>query len=314
VPLRLLLILVLSQAAFAAQVTYVGPSGKLVAIEHDFPASWKLNEYACLRAPKDWDSKEAYVPDCGWIILTTRRGAVIKFEKKPDDMDVGREVERNANAPDKTNRTAENIRREVENKNWSEMISFYSRLGEGGNSAAAGGFSDDASGDFEIAKDALTVGLGISVFRPAGLSATSLVPAMKTNPIPSLLIVRMAQDAHTDFGLAVGFSSISDGAVKGKAISGMALYDYYPDRVYHGWWWQGAAGVSSTSNKGADGEAFSYIGIHAMGTFGRRFGGPPMNFGIGAGVHGLLIPTIPERNLKIIQLLPCLILDAAWTF
>ena len=109
-----------------SQITFIGRSEKLVAIEHDFPTPWKLSEYACLKAPKRWDSKEAYVPECGWIILSTRRGAVIKFEKPPDDLEIGREVERNDDPPDKTRATAETARREVENKNWSEMITFYS--------------------------------------------------------------------------------------------------------------------------------------------------------------------------------------------
>lgn len=310
-----LILLLGSSLVRAAQVTYVGSSGKLVAVDHDFPTTWKLNEYACLRAPKDWDSKEAYVPDCGWIILTTRRGAVIKFEKRPDDLEVGREAERNPNAPDKTNQTAENVRREVENKNWYEMTAFYARLGEGGNSNGGDGSIGSGGTDgFEIPNNSLSVGIGISPFRPVGYSATSLVPAMKTNPMPSLLIVRLAQDDHTDVGIAAGLWSYADSGVTGKGLVGLAVYDYYPDRVFHGWWWQGSAGVSTSSNKGVDGAAFSYIGIHAIGTLGYRFGGPPLNFGLAAGIHGMFVPTIPGRNLKIIQLLPAFLFDVSWIF
>lgn len=113
--------------AHASVILLAGSSSKIIQVTHDTDRVWRLNDLACLEKPKDWDESETYQAPCGWVIVTTFRGAVVKFPESVDDLEKGRKVVL-GQTPQNAVARAEAARREAEVNHWEEMIPFYQRL------------------------------------------------------------------------------------------------------------------------------------------------------------------------------------------
>lgn len=124
----------LPPSAKASVILLAGSSGKIIQITHDNNRVWKLNDLACLEKPADWDESETYKAPCGWVVVTTFRGAVVKFPTSVDDLDKGRQVVQ-GQPPLNAVARAEAARREMELNHWEEMIPFYRRLLNGSEEA-----------------------------------------------------------------------------------------------------------------------------------------------------------------------------------
>lgn len=306
------LFLFIATPIWAAQITLIGSSGELVAASHD-KGGWALNEHACLEAPSDWDPEKTYVPSCGWVIMATHRGAIVKFADAPDYLYKGRSIVRNSSPPSEPVMKGEAARREAELRHWEELIPIYQLL-LGGSSS---GFDSTYSPSSEIetfsfsANKKVVVGLGFNFFRTRGVSAANLNPKMGLQILPSLLTAKLALEATDAVGLSVLYSKYTDGDISGSELGALLTYDYFPAKVFHGWWLQLGAGISSTTNTTTSAE-LSYLGFRGVGTLGYR-GGGTVNWGVAAGAQGIFAPRVSGTQ-GYMFILPCLQADVSWNF
>jgi len=296
----------------------VSPSERIAIVTHDAGNMWKLNEGACLDAPKDADPEDKYEPPCGWIIVATRRGAAVKFAEAPDDLEAGRGVSRPTTLTGNGLRHAEAARREAELKHWQEMIPVYSLLLEGGSgsssdvaAASLGGSSDGSSPFSSLGGLRINVGIGFNVFRPKAISSQSFIPKMGIQPMPSTLAIRMVLDETTAVGGTLLYAKFNDAGVAGSLLGGFATYNYFSSKVYEGFWVQLGAGLTKTQLVGTL-ETLNYTAYQGLGTIGWR-GGKTFNWGIGAGLNFLFAPKVSDGR-GFMLFLPAVMLDVGWIF
>lgn len=312
-PLRLALLhilLFLGPSIWAAQVTRIGPSELLVGVTHDPNLTWRLNDQACLEPPKDWDPDDKYEPVCGWVVVTTLRGAVVKFDEAPDDLEEGRELKLGEAPPPNARMLSEAARRETELKHWEEMIPFYSLLTHG--SAAMLGEASSESVSMAPRGRTYALGLGFNFFRPKGMTVGNVAPGMGMSILPSLIYFQTALQEDATMGVGAFYSSYNDEGIPGTYLGAQVTYNWYPTRLYHGWWFQFAGGFSTTTNT-FPGQNLKYNAYHGLATLGWR-GGGALNWGVAAGGQVVYAPTFIGQAGGFLLFIPTAQLDIAWNF
>lgn len=313
----LLILALAANSAGASVIVLVGPSQELIQVTHDANHTWKLNDFACLSKPKDWDEDDEYKAPCGWVVMTTFRGAVVKFPVAPDDLEKGRGVEV-GQPPLNAIAKAEAARREVELRHWQEMFPFYNRLLNGSGESAfkdsdfGGSSSSEFSGDSGMGDMEIMVGVGMSLFRPKGIDAAATEPGMGLQILPSLVTFQGSIDTTASFGVTFLYSSFADGALSGKNSGIIVSFHNYSEQIYRGLWYQVGAGLMST--KGETDGALTYSSYMALGTAGYRYGGKLLNVGAGAGLSVVYAPNIEEVEAGLLQFLPAVMFDLSFRF
>ena len=301
-------------SADAAPITYVSSSELLAAMSHDVGAAWQLNDRACLEKPKDWDNEDAYIPECGWVVMATFRGAVVKFSERPDDLEIGREIKKGTEKIPGAMGKSESARREVENRHWQEMFPLYHLLltGSADGDAGSEGESVAVVDTGAPASRSFTLGIGNNFFRAKAMGASNIAPQIGVQLIPSLISFQTALSGDSSVGLGVFYSTFTDGGIKGASMGVLGSYYSYFGRVFHGFNIQFAGGYSFTNNI-LEGENLKYYALHGLGAIGWRDGGS-INYGVAVGGQVLYASSFVGQNGGFILFLPSASFDVSWNF